>query len=1447
MVQAQTCTSGFAANSATSGISGASAWTNLPGVRNAPNDIAATIVPFTPLDPGGSTSRIGAWDFGIEIPCNAVITGLTFDLVRRNNAAAGDVRDETFFLRLPDFTVSPTNAANTAASWSNQTAGFETVSYTAADWGLILTPELINDPLFGAIFTVQNMSGTEEGMPEIDAISMEVCFTVNGTDNSTIVATITETVDDLCPGGGLGVLTFNATGGSGSFEYSIDGGQIWQVSNVFSGLQTGNYNLAVRNADTSCSQLLGNYYIGCNEGNLLQIGDAIYTCQPTLFDQTTLAIDRIQPLNDFYNAGTFFTDVSPLIQTKSRSWTTTDLGGSVFGVAIDADFNIYTGVSSLFNIIAPVASSNLLRIDAVSGNPTVIATLPGEAGLAQVEYVPGCDQVFAANLDDGTIYRYDTAGNLLSTFDPLTPDDGVLGLAPLGERVLALAYNPVDSKLYYSVWANDRIDNGNRNQIRSISINPVTCDFMPGSDMLEINMPFLSETESTTRAFSHPVLDIEFDQTGTILLTGESGFDSTIPSSFSHQSRVLNFEGATGGWMLNNTVPTGNQDYRYQIGTQNDGTNSLGGVDFAYAGIGSGGCTLGEDTFIAAIADALTGVDCAFGGCLYGIQYLPVEGANPMNSVLLDLARAPDSQQKGFYGDLDVVTGCCPCSCISYDGEITATEEEICPGDMTTLCVTTDNPNPSFLWSDGSTTACINVTPMVSSTFSVVVSDMGCTDEFSIGIDVADPLTVSILETDGTSCDMDNGSINITATGGVAPLEYSIDGGMNVQGTGQFDNLMAGSYMVLVTDDFGCEFTDNATIAGPGSLSLVVIGDDQTNCDFPNGTISIAVTGGTAPYSYSIDGGTTFVSSDNFVDLVGGMYAVAVEDATGCAMMEVIQLASPACFGTVGDLVFEDTNGNGEQDPGEPGIADVTVDLLTPSGVIVSKTRTDGSGNFLFDDVPEGDYYLQFEFPDFYTVTDPFVSASTERDSDVDNSNGPRSTPIFSVSANEMNLSIDLGLFECVPVGELVWFDFNENDVFDQGESGINGVKVEIFRNVGGDFFLEDFTFTGNHPETVSDDGYYKFCVPPGVYYIRYGAVASAFVRAVPNIGFDESRDSDVTDRFGRNTTDQFTLTSGMGMCEIDAGFYLEGTIASFCWHDDNLDGLRDDDEEPMEGLTILALTEEGNVISSSVSDANGQYRLTGLPKNHYYLEAMFSRDYTATIANAGEDDTRDSDLDGTFGENTTRLYMVNPGDVIEGVDIGVALNSLPVEWLSIEAIEESGYNNIEWKVASETNVLKYEVEHSARNTQDFQPIGEVESLYTNSQEILTYNWDHADYQNGVNYYRIKQIDIDGRFTYSEVAAVTNSGSDRAGSQLRVYPNPTNGWLYLSLSSDVIQDAYEVKVLDYLGRVIKSETVSSSDMTNVYRMDMSTYNEGLYSVQLTVGGVDLTKRVFLTK
>jgi len=1447
-ISAQTCITEYANSARQSGVNGASPWTNVSEILEFPDDVPATIWPFDPLMAGDSTLRLGIWNFDIDIPCNAVITDLSFDLVRRNNAATGDVRDTEVLLKFPDFTYPSSNAAE-GTVWTNSTSAYETANFVpTGGWGVVLTPEIVNDPLFGLILSAKNFSTTEEGAPEIDAVALNICYTVNGDSYDPITATATEQVDDLCMGGGNGRIEITASGGSGSYEYSIDGGMTWSASPVFPGTSTSSYHVMVRDVNSSCDLDLGAFYIGCNEDRVLQTGDAIYSCLPTAEDPITLAVDRVQPLHDLYQSGTFFTDVSSMIQTKAHSWTTMDLGGTVFGVTFDDDFNIYTGISSLYNLVAPVGSADLIQIDAVSGVPTTLATLPGNAGIGQVEYATGCDQLFVGNLDDGMIYRYDLAGNLLSTFDPLGADDGAIGLAPLGEIILGLGYNPVESRLYYSVWANDLINNGNRNSIRSISINPATCDFDPATDVEEVSMPFLSETEATTRRYSHPVLDIEIDPTGSIMILAESGYNSNIPATFPHQSRLLRYDGSTGGWTLDNNVPTGNQDYKYQIGIQNDGKNSLGGVDFAYAGIDAGGCTKNDGSFLAVTGDALSGVDCAYNACLYGLQYISIDGGNPSNSVLFDFARTPDSQQKGFFGDLDIVTGCCPCACLQYESSVTVTEEEICAGDEVTICVETDVPGPSFDWDTGETSQCISVTPGMTTTYTVAVSEGGvCSNSFSAEVLVSPSMMVTASVTDVTSCEMANGQIDVSVSGGSAPYEYSIDGGVTVQSTGLFTDVMAGTYMILIADNFGCAYEEDITVDGPGTLNLDIMTMDDTDCMVSDGSISVTVTGGTPPYNYSVDGGTNFQDVNSFQNMMGGIYMVVVEDDLGCLVNATVELMMPACFGRVGDLVFEDADGNGIQDPSEPGVPGVRVELYNDNDVLMEIQITDPDGRYLFEDVREGNYYVKFVNPDGFTGTDPARGGNSNNDSNVDHTQGEGTTPMFSVSPNENELSIDYGVYRCVQIGEQIWYDFNEDDLFNGGENGINGVRVEIYKRENGEWFLEEFQNSGARPGSPSDDGYFKFCVSPGDYYLKFLNAPSTFVRAVPNVGFNEAIDSDLTDRFGRGTTDQFTVRSGEEKCDIGAGYYLEGTVSALVWFDGNNNGLRDDEEIPMPGIQILAINKDGEVMAASESDKNGQYMLDKLPKDFYYVQAMLSNDYIVTQADQGSDESIDSDLDGSNGENTSNQFLLLPGESVNDIDIGIALSVLPVTWLDIMVEEEEGVNAISWSVGSEVNVSHYELQYS--KGESFSTVATRRSLETNTQEVQYYQLKHDAYSVGTNYYRIKQYDLDGRFSFSDVVAIQN-GKKREANKLNVYPNPTEGILNLAVEMSDLQSDLEVRIFDQLGRVI-SDVILTDNLfrygVQTYELDLNDLQDGLYFIEVTADDSVFSERVFLKK
>ncbi|MFZ1454816.1 MAG: hypothetical protein WAT46_02155, partial [Saprospiraceae bacterium] len=93
--------------------------------------------------------------------------------------------------------------------------------------------------------------------------------------------------------------------------------------------------------------------------------------------------------------------------------------------------------------------------------------------------------------------------------------------------------------------------------------------------------------------------------------------------------------------------------------------------------------------------------------------------------------------------------------------------------------------------------------------------------------------------------------------------------------------------------------------------------------------------------------------------------------------------------------------------------------------------------------------------------------------------------------------------------------------------------------------------------------------------------------------------------------------------------------------------------------------------------------------------------------------------------------------------------------------------SHITWSVASQLNNEKYIVEHS-KDGKTFSPIREIAGDGT-SNETKHYEYVHTSPSIGINYYRIKQVDYDGKYSYSDIAPVRYE----CDSSINIYPNPT--------------------------------------------------------------------------
>lgn len=186
-------------------------------------------------------------------------------------------------------------------------------------------------------------------------------------------------------------------------------------------------------------------------------------------------------------------------------------------------------------------------------------------------------------------------------------------------------------------------------------------------------------------------------------------------------------------------------------------------------------------------------------------------------------------------------------------------------------------------------------TSQTANNYSIVIKDNNnCRIYKPIIVKEPPPLIIR-ADLVGTTCGLNNGSANVHPDNGVAPLQYSIDGGATWTFNNIFTGLAAGPVTFHVTDANGCTATPRTLIID--SSSAPVFSDIQIQnilCKSTNtGTITIITSDGTPPILYSIDGGITSQSINTFTNLVAGSYTLHLKDNIGCVEDSVITLTEP--------------------------------------------------------------------------------------------------------------------------------------------------------------------------------------------------------------------------------------------------------------------------------------------------------------------------------------------------------------------------------------------------------------------------------------------------------------------------------------------------------------------------------------------------------------------------
>ncbi|MEZ4990989.1 MAG: SdrD B-like domain-containing protein, partial [Saprospiraceae bacterium] len=574
----------------------------------------------------------------------------------------------------------------------------------------------------------------------------------------------------------------------------------------------------------------------------------------------------------------------------------------------------------------------------------------------------------------------------------------------------------------------------------------------------------------------------------------------------------------------------------------------------------------------------------------------------------------------------------------AFDGEVELPASSTECADAGREVTLTATGGSIYAWSNGATSASITVSPLETTTYTVTVTDASgqCSSTDQVIVYVH-PMPTAEAGDDQEICL--GGSATLTASGGNT-YNWS-NGGTTADIT--VSPIGTTTYYVTVTNLNGCEDVDEVTVFVnlPPDVSFAA---EPTICSEETVVLTPTVSGGTPAYTYAWSNGET-TATITVNPVVTTSYAVTVTDSKGCmASATVVVTVDASACASIGDLVWEDLNGNGLQDDPDSGVEGVTVNLKDDGGTVIATTTTAVDGSYSFTGLIPGTYSVQFtDIPSGFVFAPLDAGSDDALDSDADPANSGMTTTV-TLAAGDNYEDFDAGILAKASIGNLVWEDFNGNGLQDDLDSGVGGITVNL-KDAGGTVIATT---------TTAADGTYGFTnLDPGTYSVQFTDLPAGFSFAPLNAGSDDALDSDA-DPANSGMTATVTLISGDSYQDFDAGILTGASIGNFVWEDLNGNGLQDDLDSGVGGVTVNLKDAGGTVIATTTTAANGSYSFDNLAPGTYSVQFTdLPADYYFAPLDAGSDDTMDSDADPANNGMTTTVTL-SSGDSYQDFDAGI-------------------------------------------------------------------------------------------------------------------------------------------------------------------------------------------------
>ncbi len=189
-------------------------------------------------------------------------------------------------------------------------------------------------------------------------------------------------------------------------------------------------------------------------------------------------------------------------------------------------------------------------------------------------------------------------------------------------------------------------------------------------------------------------------------------------------------------------------------------------------------------------------------------------------------------------------------------------------------------------------------------------------------------------------------------------------------------------------------------------------------------------------------------------------------------------------------------------------------------------------------------------------------------------------------------------------------------------------------------------------------------------------------------------------------------------------------------------------------------------------------------------------------------------------------------------LDFGFRGIALPLDLLTFTGKKEIGGNELKWSTDNEINTERFEVENSI-NGNTYSVIATIATKGNNSSLVNNYGYLHKNPAEGINYYRLRMIDIDGKYKYSPVIKIENAFEKQIS--ILTYPNPASSELRITIPAVWQNKPVTYEIVSLTGQVVSKTARAAAGQTET--TEISKLQAGFYMVKVTCDGQVATQKI----